>query len=267
MTDDVQPRVPLGAKAVSTDRWAGLRDATSARIGLGRIGDAQPIASVLAFQLDHARARDAIHTPLNVELLQQALGTRPSFIVSSRAAHRGDYLRRPDLGRSLNEADWPEDIALSVDGYDCAFVLGDGLSAIATQRHAVAVLNACTARLDNWRIAPIVIARQARVALGDEIGDRLKARIVVMLLGERPGLSTADSLGAYLTFAPRKGRRDSERNCVSNIHVDGLAIEAAAEKICWLLRQAVRLGLTGTELKDDAPKLPFEGARIRAAEV
>ncbi|HTH27406.1 MAG TPA: ethanolamine ammonia-lyase subunit EutC [Sphingobium sp.] len=263
MTDEVQAPVPCVGKPVSNDWWAGLRDATTARIGLGRIGDAQPIASVLAFQLDHARARDAIHTPLNVELLQQALGTSPSFTVSSRAANRGEYLRRPDLGRSLDEASWPENIALSDDGYDCAFVLGDGLSAIATQCHAVALLNACVSRLGDWRIAPVAIAQQARVALGDEIGDRLRARIVVILLGERPGLSTADSLGAYLTFAPRKGRRDSERNCVSNIHANGLSTEGAAEKICWLLREAVRLGLTGTELKDDASKLPLaEGREI-----
>lgn len=256
MADEVQPSVPFASQPVSADRWAGLRDATPARIGLGRVGDAQPIASVLSFQLDHASARDAIHTPLDVDLLRQALGARPCFAVSSGAADRSNYLRRPDLGRSLDEASWPENIILSEDGYDCAFVLGDGLSAIATQRHAVAVLDACVARLGDWRIAPVAIARQARVALGDEIGDRLRARIVVMLLGERPGLSTADSLGAYLTFAPRRGRRDSERNCVSNIHADGLSTRAAAEKICWLLREAVRLGLTGTELKDDAPQRP-----------
>lgn len=237
------------------DPWARLRQATAARIGLGRSGDALPLGAVLDFQLAHAQARDAVHAPLDVPAIIAALGDRPSVTVQSAAADRGEYLRRPDLGRKLSADSAGK---LRPAGCDLAFVIADGLSATAVQRHAVPLLEAALQRLPGFSVAPIVIATQSRVALGDEIGHRLGARLVAMLIGERPGLSVADSLGVYLTFAPRPGRADSERNCISNIHAaGGLSYPVAADKLAWLVRQALLLGLTGVGLKDEAtPSLP-----------
>jgi ethanolamine ammonia-lyase small subunit len=232
------------------DPWAPLRAATRARIGLGLAGDALALRDVLDLQLAHALARDAVHASLDEAALESALGPHPVLRVRSAAPDRDTYLRRPDLGRRLH----PEcGGLLAPGGFDVAFVLADGLSATAVQRHAVAVFRACLARLGGWSVAPAVIATQARVALGDEIGERLGARLVAVLIGERPGLSVPDSLGVYLTYAPRAGRRDSERNCVSNIHAaGGLRPEAAAAKLVWLMREALSRKLTGTGLKDDA---------------
>ena len=235
------------------DPWAGLRGATGARIGLGRVGDATPLQEVLAFQMAHARARDAVHSALDVPALAEHLSPHPVIAVRSRAADRGEYLRRPDLGRTLHPdcrarlAPGPADAA-----YDAVFVIADGLSATAVQRHAAPLLCECRALLAGWSLAPPVVATQARVALGDEVGELLKARLCAVLIGERPGLSAPDSLGVYLTFAPRQGRRDSERNCISNIHSrGGLSYALAAAKLAWLMRQALHRGLTGTALKDE----------------
>ena len=201
---------------------------------------------MLAFQLAHARARDAVHAALDVDALSLALG-RPSVVVDSAAPDRAAYLQNPDLGRRLN----PSASGLPKGDYDLAIVLADGLSAVAVQANGSAVAAALSNRLADWRLAPMVIARQARVAIGDPIGEALGARIVLVLIGERPGLSAADSLGAYLTFDPKPGRRDSERNCVSNIRAPGgLSPDQAADKIAWLLREAKRLGFTGVDLKD-----------------
>ncbi|WP_043833121.1 ethanolamine ammonia-lyase subunit EutC [Muricoccus aerilatus] len=237
------------ADAPVQDPWARLRAATRARIGLGLTGDALPLREVLDFQMAHALARDAVHTPLDGKALEAALRPHPVLHARSMAPDRSTYLRRPDLGRRLS----PESLDLS-EGASCdvAFVLADGLSATAVQRHAAPVFHACLERLAGWRIAPAVIATQARVALGDEIGARLGARLVAVLIGERPGLSVPDSLGIYLTYEPRTGRRDSERNCISNIHAaGGLAPELAAAKLAWLMREALARKLTGTGLKDD----------------
>jgi ethanolamine ammonia-lyase small subunit len=232
------------------DPWARLRAATRARIGLGQAGDALPLREVLAFQMAHALARDAVHAPLDSAALEAALQPHPVLHARSAAQDRGTYLRRPDLGRRLHPESLP---APSAGPFDVAFVLADGLSATAVQRHAAAVFRACLSRLPGWRIAPAVIATQARVALGDEIGAHLKARLVAMLIGERPGLSVPDSLGIYLTYEPRPGRRDSERNCISNIHTSGgLSPDLAAAKLAWLMREALTRKLTGTGLKDDA---------------
>lgn len=241
----------------ATDPWAPLRRMTPARIGLGRRGDAPPLEAVLDFQLAHARARDAVHAALDIGALVAALEGRPHVTVRSQAPERGTYLRRPDLGRRL-DPDCRRDLPRGE--WDAVFVLADGLSATAVQCHAVPLLNAALAQLPGWRIAPIVIATQARVALGDEIGGALGARLCAMLIGERPGLSVADSLGVYLTHAPQAGRRDSERNCISNVHQSGgLSYEAAAEKLAWLMAEALRLKLTGIGLKDDQqPALPEE---------
>jgi len=235
-----------------SDLWASLRAATPARIGLGRRGDAPPLEAMLAFQLAHARARDAVHTPLDVPAL--AASVRDAIEVCSAALDRATYLRRPDLGRRLDAASRSA-LAGSAGpegGWDAVFVIADGLSATGVQQSAVSLLEACRARLIGWSVAPVVIATQARVALGDEIGALLQARLCVMLIGERPGLSVANSLGAYITWDPRIGRRDAERNCVSNIHPDGLSCAAAAERVTWLMTEARRRGLTGVALKRDA---------------
>jgi len=189
------------------DPLAVLRQATTARVGLGRAGQGLPTAPMLAFQLAHARARDAVHAPLDVDALTQALG-RPTLVVDSAAIDRAAYLQNPDLGRRLN----PSAAPLPKGDYDLAVVLADGLSAIAVQAHGPAVVQALSARLADWRLAPLVIARQARVAIGDPIGEALGARIVVVLIGERPGLSAADSLGIYVTWQPAPGAVDAARN-------------------------------------------------------
>lgn len=227
--------------------WDRLRATTPARIGLGRAGDSIRTQDVLSFQLAHARAKDAVHTPLDVDAIIAALPASP-IVVRSQAPDRAIYLRRPDLGRRLDPACRS---VLPEGGYDAVFVIADGLSSSGVQSWAVPFLTACLKRLNGWRIAPVIVATQARVALGDEIGDCLGAKLCAMLIGERPGLSVADSLGLYLTYDPRPGRRDSERNCISNIHPAGLEIEAAAAKLAWLMTEARTRRLTGIHLKDD----------------
>jgi ethanolamine ammonia-lyase small subunit len=228
-----------------SDPWIALRGTTRARIGLGRTGDALPIKDILEFQLAHARARDAVHTPLDTEAIARAIAPLPSVTVRSKAVDRETYLRRPDLGRLLGCAIDP------TGPFDAAFVIADGLSPVGVQIHAPPLLRACLNRLPAWSIAPIVIATQARVALGDAIGASLQADLCAVLIGERPGLSVANSLGIYLTYHPRIGRRDSERNCISNIHADGLSYEAAADMLAWLMTEARSRKLTGVGLKDD----------------
>ena len=226
---------------------------TQARVRLGRSGSALPTAALLAFDLDHARARDAVGADLSADELATAIGS-PLIAVNSRAGDRATYLRRPDLGRLLA----PEDAALLVPGdATLAIVLADGLSALAVQRHGAPMVAALVDRLPDWRIAPLVVARQARVAIGDAIGALLAVDLVVVLIGERPGLSAPDSLGAYLTWDPRPGRRDSERNCVSNIRPPrGLSYAAAADTIAALLAAARAGRRTGVMLKDGATAPP-----------
>lgn len=242
--------------AVVVDPWSRFRMVTRARIGLGRAGDGLPTSALLDFQLAHAAARDAVHGAVDFEALAADLAPTPSLRVRSRAGDRSTYLRRPDLGRRLD----PESAArLEPGDWDAVVVIADGLSAAAL-RHAPPVVEALLARLgESWRVAPAVLAEQARVALGDEVGERLGAAMVVVLIGERPGLSVADSLGAYITWNPAPGRRDSERNCVSNIHDHGLSHQGAAEKIAWLMTEARSRRLTGVNLKEDAGELPAPG--------
>lgn len=235
--------------AIDLDPFARFRKVTRARIGLGRSGDAMPIRAVLDFQLAHARARDAVHGQVDFSAMAERLAPLPVVRLRSRARDRSIYLARPDLGRRVLD----EDLAALPAGCDCdvAFVIADGLSAAAVERQAEPVLLAALRRLGDLRIGPIVLGEQARVAFGDEAGAALGARVVVVLIGERPGLSVPDSLGIYITYGPRIGRRDSERNCISNCHADGLSHEAAADKIAWLVRASLRLGLTGVDLKED----------------
>lgn len=249
---------------VIVDPWSQLRQVTGARIALGRAGGSLPTAPLLDFQLAHARARDAVHLEFDVAGVRRQLRERgyEELLVRSEAANRSVYLQRPDLGRRLDDrsrAALTGYARSSGERFDAAFVVADGLSPLAVHSHAVAVLHLAAQVLKSagWRLAPVVIARQSRVALGDEIGDLLGAEQVAILIGERPGLSAADSLGIYLTYAPRPGRTDAERNCISNIRPEGLGYEEAAQKLLHLMTRARRYRLSGVELKDDADILPL----------
>ncbi|MCD4534066.1 ethanolamine ammonia-lyase subunit EutC [Nocardioides sp. cx-169] len=240
---------------MSTDFWDRLRSTTPARIGIARYGAGVATGSVLDAQALHARARDAVHRPLDVPALVEdlrALDLGIPRVLASAAADRREYLGRPDLGRRpagpLDRSTSPVDLAI---------VVADGLSAGAAQEHAPALLGALLPLLDGGTtIAPPVVATLGRVALGDHLGEALGARLVLMLLGERPGLSSTDSLGAYLTWAPRPGLPDARRNCVSNIRPPaGLSYESAARTLAALMVGARRLGGTGVHLKDRGDEL------------
>jgi ethanolamine ammonia-lyase small subunit len=257
--------------------WQGFARMTRARIALGRTGDALPTQPLLDFQYAHACARDAVSAHADFAALAAGFAPAPTLYVHSDAADRSTYLRRPDRGRRLDEAsatrlDRMHAERSTEEVYDAVFVIADGLSASALERHAVPMFAAAATLLTGWRIAPVVLAEQARVALGDEIGARLGAAMSIVLIGERPGLSVPDSLGIYLTYAPHIGRRDAERNCISNIHADGLSYQTAAEKLAWLMSQARSLKLTGVALKEDAPGdsaqklLDNEPAKLRCSE-
>jgi len=224
-----------------------LRAFTPARVAIGRTGDSLPTAELLRFQLDHARARDAVHEPLDPASLAV-----PHVLVRSAAPDRATYLRRPDLGRRL-----APDADLAHGDYDAAFVVVDGLSAPAVHRHALPLLEAVTPLLASWRLAPLTVVLQGRVAIGDEIGERLGARLVVVLIGERPGLTSPDSLGAYLTWDPRPGRTDADRNCISNIRPEGLSYQAAAGTLVFLMAAARSRRLSGVALKDESRYLEY----------
>jgi len=222
--------------------WAGLRELTAARLALGRCGHSLPTGELLRFQLAHAQARDAVHHPLDVS----SLGLGGALVLSSAARDRTTYLRRPDLGRNLD----PASAGLLQKGdWDAVVVVADGLSATAVHRHAGPVMDALMGQLEGWRIAPVCVVLQGRVAIGDEIGERLGARQALVLVGERPGLSSPDSLGAYLTWDPKVGRTDAERNCVSNIRYEGLDPVLAARRIAELMHAARGKQLSGVNLK------------------
>ncbi len=217
-----------------------------------------PTKALLDFTLDHARARDAVHAAFDVSAIRSGLGElgMEAFDVCSRAHDRQEYLRRPDLGRTLDQAS--SDLLARRGGGSCRLVIvvGDGLSPTAVNGHAIQVIRRLVPLLaaDGIEIGCVAIATGARVALGDEIGAILGARMIGMLIGERPGLTAADSLGAYLTFAPKVGRTDAERNCVSNIHRSGLGYDKAALRIAWLIREGLARGITGVALKDESAK-------------
>ena len=246
------------------DPWQQLRQFTAARIALGRTGVSLPTDAHLAFQLAHARARDAVHLPLNVPALLQALAdagvaaARDCLVLDSAAADRLTYLQRPDLGRRLSQtardtlAEHQRD--RGDPGYDLALVIGDGLSAQAVAEHGAPFMAALMALLapQDWTLAPLTIVRQARVAVGDEIGELLRATMVVILIGERPGLSSPDSMGLYLTWMPTVGLTDASRNCISNVRPAGLDVQSAAAKLHYLLMQVRQRQLSGVLLKDES---------------
>jgi ethanolamine ammonia-lyase small subunit len=237
-------------------RWHDLRRFTTARVALGRVGHAQPTAAHLDFQEAHALAQDAVWSELDSPALHASLAPLGMAMreVASEAPDRRGFLLRPDLGRRLRGAD--RDALAAERRRGClALVVADGLCASGVQQQAPAVLASLVPQLREagWVLAPLVVARQARVALGDDIGEALEAAAMAVLIGERPGLSSLDSLGIYLTWAPRRGRTDAERNCISNIRAAGLSAQEAARKLLWLLAAASRLGATGVALKDDMP--------------
>lgn len=244
-------------KPVTSNPWGALRQFTAARIALGRSGVSQPTAPQLAFQLAHARARDAVHLALDPVALGEALhaaGGLPCISLHSAAPDRNTYLQRPDLGRRLDDASRAKlTVAAAGSRYDLALVVADGLSALAIEQNAAPLIHALMARLsaEQWRLAPITIVQQGRVAIGDEIAHLLDAQAVVVLVGERPGLSSPDSMGLYLTWAPRPGLTDASRNCISNVRPAGLTCDAAAFKLHYLLSEARRRQLSGVALKDE----------------
>jgi ethanolamine ammonia-lyase small subunit len=242
-----------GRAPVTPDPWRELRALTPARIALGRAGASLPTDEVLRFGFAHAQARDAVHVPLEVDALETSLHAAQfeTLRVASSAPDRATFLLRPDLGRRLNETSRALLKDHAARDCDLLLVVGDGLSPIAIQRHASEVLLEIRRQAPPaLRLGPIVVATQARVALGDEVGELLNARCAAILIGERPGLSSPDSLGIYLTWAPRRGRSDAERNCISNVRPEGLAYAEAARRLLWLVGEAQRLQLSGVNLKD-----------------
>jgi ethanolamine ammonia-lyase small subunit len=243
------------------DAWNFLSQLTAARIGLGRAGGSLPTTPLLDFQLSHARARDAVQRNLDTTALSTELGAAgfTTLQLHSAAHDRAMFIGRPDLGRILDSASRQllEQHASERPPCDCAIVIADGLSALAVERHAAALLSQLAPRLQNdWQLAPVVIVQQGRVAIADEIGALLASRMTVLMIGERPGLSSPDSLGVYLTWDPLPGRSNAERNCISNIRGSaGLSYALAAHKLHYLMTEARRRQLSGIDLKEDAPAL------------
>lgn len=256
MKEDVDP-INRPIRAVEENAWTALRRFTDARIALGRAGASLPTAPLLAFTLAHAQARDAVHAPLDTEALMREIESRAlaSIEVHSAAQSREQYLRRPDLGRMLDApsaAYLAQRAASDSVRPDLVFVIADGLSAKAAASHALPFIDRTVARLAGWQFGPIVVATQARVAIGDAIGELMNADMVAVLIGERPGLSSPASLGVYLTYRPRVGRTDAQRNCISNVRPEGLDYDAAAFKLAHLLEAARTRRLTGVGLKDES---------------
>ena len=241
---------------IKATTWtARLRALTPARVGLGRTGVSQQTGDLLEFQRAHAQARDAVHARLETSALAATIGKISGNDVvrlHSMAADRVTYLQRPDLGRRLNERSAAALADLQIGSCDLSLVVADGLSALAVERHATPLLESLLPQLEGWRLAPVCIVEQGRVAIGDEIGAALGAQLCVVLIGERPGLSAPDSLGAYLTWEPRLGRTDAERNCISNIRSEGLGYAQAAAQMTFYLTEARRRKLTGIALKEES---------------
>ncbi|NBA98652.1 ethanolamine ammonia-lyase subunit EutC [Pseudomonas sp. R5(2019)] len=239
--------------------WLALRRLTPARIALGRTGTSLPTAAQLDFQFAHAQARDAVHLPFDPIGLSRQLAERgrDSLLLHSAASDRNTYLQRPDLGRRLHEDSAQrlrEHAQANSGGVDLAIVVADGLSALAVHRHTLPFLARLDEQMaaDGWTQSPVVLVEQGRVAVADEVGELLGARMTVMLIGERPGLSSPDSLGLYFTYNPRVGLNDASRNCISNVRLEGLSYGMAAHRLLYLMREACRRQLSGVNLKDEA---------------
>jgi ethanolamine ammonia-lyase small subunit len=252
------------------DPWRGLRSVTSARIALGRAGGSLPTREWLAFKAAHAAAREAVHCAFDAEQLAgEIAGLDVEVIIADSAAgDRLTFLQRPDLGRRLDDRSRFElqELPQSQNPFDLAIIVSDGLSALAVHRQAPPLLAALLPQLitDQWQIAPIIVTRFGRVALQDEIGHTVGAQLALTLIGERPGLGSADSLGAYFVYDPKPGNTDAHRNCVSNIRPEGLPCEAAAQTLHYLLSEARRRRTSGVRLKDERSLLPGgDAARIR----
>ncbi|PKH07583.1 ethanolamine ammonia-lyase subunit EutC [Moritella sp. Urea-trap-13] len=262
---DLHELIAPQSDSVVTNPWRKLRRFTNARIGLGRVGNSIPSDELFKFQLAHAQAKDAVHTPLDIHLLcndltlmQTPVMLAEPLVLHSAVADRIMYLQRPDLGRQLNDiscqklTDYQQ---MTQTEYDLVIVVADGLSSRAVQDHAVAVISLIALHLaadktNSWTVAPIIVVEQGRVAIGDDIGELLHAKAVLVLIGERPGLSSPDSLGMYLTWAPKRGLDDSSRNCISNVRPEGLSYNEASLRAFYLLTEARRLSLSGVSLKD-----------------
>jgi ethanolamine ammonia-lyase small subunit len=259
---------------VHQDSWAKLRQFTNARIGLGRVGTSIPTQELLRFQLSHAQAMDAVHVPLDAsalidtfeqsELIKPLL---PAFILHSCASNRMEYLQRPDFGRQLDDASLYRLQQFQQQStncqYDLAIVIADGLSSYAITNHAKPFIEALLKYLQSdqqkeWNLAPLAIVEQARVAVGDDVGEALQAKEVLLLVGERPGLSSPDSMGLYLTWNPKRGTEDSLRNCISNVRPEGLSYRLAAHKCFYLLSESQQIQLTGVSLKDRSSDIVLE---------
>ncbi|MDO9406342.1 MAG: ethanolamine ammonia-lyase subunit EutC [Polaromonas sp.] len=262
MQDDDKPSADTPAIKAG-DMWKALRPLTAARIGLPRSGASLGTPALLDFRLAHARARDAVGSPLDDGMLQTELAKlgHEAVVCESAATDRKQYLMRPDLGRQLKPASI-EQLASAATGGDLTIVVADGLSAQAAERHAMPVLQALLPLLStqNWSVAPIVLLHNGRVAAGDAAAAALKTHCVLVLIGERPGLSSPDSLGAYMTWAPSPATSDADRNCISNIRPEGLPAPAAAAKIAWLLGRMRALKGSGVQLKDGTDALQVEQA-------
>ncbi|MEQ9546401.1 MAG: ethanolamine ammonia-lyase subunit EutC [Marinobacter sp.] len=257
---------------VTGNVWRVLRQFTDARIGLGRAGVSLPTHELLKFQLAHAQARDAVHFPLDVKCLVdnlsesiKALPEKSPLLLKSQAEDRLTYLQRPDLGRRLS----PESLeslskhrASDPGESGIAIVIVDGLSSSAVQNNAVPMVTQFLRDLEgeagDWRLSPLTIVEQGRVAIGDQIGECLGASVVVVLIGERPGLSSPDSLGIYLTWGPESGLSDARRNCISNVRPAGLSFEHASQRLLYLMREARRLRISGVGLKDRTEEVVIE---------
>ena len=266
---DFKPALPASTEGVTRNPWSALRQFTDARVALGRAGISQPSKVHLDFQLAHAQARDAVHRTLDLTLLAHQLGqvwpdASPCLKLHSAVTDRQNYLQRPDLGRRLDTVS--QELLRQVVGsdaqvrtFDLALVVADGLSALAIENHAAPFLAALRASLagPSWRIAPLCVVQQARVAIGDEIGQLLRANAVVVLIGERPGLSSPDSMGLYMTWMPEIGLTDARRNCISNIRAAGLSYAQAARTLQALLEQSRLRQVSGVDLKDESLAPPL----------
>src|SRR5271163_606893 len=253
-TQRSEPDLDLTPPEMTYAAREALRSYTPARVALQRTGVSLATRPLLDFQLAHARARDAVHAAMDVRMMCDELRRHglPVLALKSQAGDRSTYLTRPDLGRRLSEN---SATLLKPGEYDVVFVVADGLSALAVEKHALHLMRAILPVIAGWRLAPVCVVEQGRVAVGDAIGEALHAPLAVMLIGERPGLSSPDSLGVYITGEPRSGRKDAERNCISNIREEGLSYAAAASRLHYYMDEAARRHMTGLGLKDPAEDL------------